>query len=130
MVLAALPSIANTSAAQGSESVVNNDVVIEILSWKAKSSDIDDDEMIAAVDGMLNDLRALQGFKNQSLYKNSNGVWIDVYYWDTPEDAHASNEAMENKKSLIELLDLIKPGSVTIEVMKPVQSSGAIQFKQ
>lgn len=98
-------------------------MILEILTWKAKSPDISDDEMIAAVAGMVPDIKMLKGFQSQSLYKDSTGTWIDVYYWDSEEDAHASNGTMADKASLARLIDMIAPGSITLEVMTAVQSS-------
>jgi len=98
-------------------------VILEILTWKAKSPDVSDDDMIAAVAGLIPDLKMLKGFHSQTLYKDSDGTWVDVYYWDSEHDAHASNDAMADKASLARLIALIAPGSITIEVMTAVQTS-------
>lgn len=98
-------------------------MILEILTWKAISPDISDDEMIAAAAGMVPDLKMLKGFQRQSLYKDSNGTWVDVYYWDSEADARASNDAMAGKASLARLIAMIEPGSITMEIMPPLQSS-------
>ncbi len=107
------------------EDRMNN--VYEILTWKSKSG-VSDKKMIEAVDEMVVDLRTLDGFLHQTLYKNKDGTWIDVYYWKTEKDAIASNDAMANKDSLKSLMELIEPDSVTIEIMAPLQSSGQLSF--
>ncbi len=101
--------------------------VYEILTWKSKSG-VSDKKMIEAVDEMVVDLRTLDGFLHQTLYKNKDGTWVDVYYWKTEKDAIASNDAMANKDSLKSLMELIEPDSVTIEIMAPLQSSGQLSF--
>ena len=102
--------------------------VFEILTWKSKSG-VTDEEMIKAVDSMVVDLKGLNGFLNQTLYKDSDGTWIDIYYWSTEKDAHDSNEGMEDKASFKNLMSIIEPETVTMKVVSPKQSSGAIQFK-
>ena len=110
------------------ESMSNKSSVFEVLTWKSKSG-VSDEEMIQAVDGMVKDLRELTGFLNQTLYKEEDGTWIDVYYWETEKDAHDSNGAMANKESLKKLMSIIEADTVTIKVLNQKQSSGAMQFK-
>jgi len=123
LLSAILVFVAIVPNAESSQNNKEKPVVLEILTWKAKSPDVSDDEMIAAVAGLVPDLKMLKGFQSQSLYKDSDGTWVDVYYWDSEEDAHASNDAMADKVSLARLIVLIAPGSITIEVMTAVQSS-------
>ncbi len=116
-------SIPDTVRAQNNE---GKPVILEILTWQARSSSVSDDQMITAVQGLVKDLKTLKGFQNQTLYKDSDGTWIDIYYWDSEHDAHASNDAMADKASLARLIELIKPGSITIKVMTALQSSGKL----
>lgn len=112
----------------GESTVGNNLPVLEILKWKSKEN-VSDDNMIKAVADMTDDLRSLKGFLHQTLYKSSNGEWIDIYYWVTEEDAHASSAGMADKKSFKNLIDFIEPESITIEVIHQLQSSGSFSFK-
>ena len=109
-------------------SMSNSNNVFEILTWKSKSG-VSDEEMIKTVDSMVGDLKNLNGFLNQTLYKDSDGTWIDIYYWRTEKDAHDSNEGMADKESFKKLMSIIEPDTVTIKVVSPKQSSGEIQFK-
>ena len=97
--------------------------VTELLSWQAKDK-VTDQAMVLAVEAMLDDLRSLPGFLFQNLSKDSQGNWFEVYFWRTAEDAHQSNERMANKASLQQLMQLIKPESLKMEVMTPLQDSG------
>ncbi len=106
----------------------NTNKVFEILTWKSKVG-VSDEEMIQAVDSMVGDLKELNGFLNQTLYKEDDGTWIDVYYWQTEKNAHDSNEAMADKQSFKKLMSIIEPSTVTMKVISPRQSSGEIQFK-
>ncbi|MBL1276709.1 MAG: hypothetical protein COB30_011535 [Ectothiorhodospiraceae bacterium] len=81
--------------------------VFEILKWKSKS-EVSDEQMISAVNVMVADLTTLQGFLNQTLYKDSNGFWVDVYYWETEQNAHDSNGAMADKASFKDLMGLTR----------------------
>lgn len=105
----------------------DNNPVYEIVKWKSKS-DISDQTMIDVVNAMVVDLKILKGFLHQSLYKNSSEEWVDIYYWETEEDAHASNTSMADKASFKSLIKLIEPNSVSIEVMHQLQSSGEQSF--
>jgi len=104
-----------------------NNPVYEIVKWKSKPN-ISDQSMINAVNIMLTDLKSLKGFLHQSLYKNSNDEWVDIYYWETEEDAHASNSSMADKPSFKALIELIEADSVSIEVLHQLQSSGRLTF--
>ncbi len=91
--------------------------VTEIVSWNAKP-DVSDQTMIAAVNALLPDLKRLG--------KNSQGRWVDIYYWDSIKDAHASNELMSGTQSLSQLMAFIQADSVTIEVIEPQQASTSL----
>ena len=99
--------------------------VTEIVSWNANLG-VTDQAMIQAVNALLPDLKKLPGFQYQSLGKTSQGRWIDIYYWDSVKDAHASNELMSASQSLNQLMTLIQPGSVTMEVLEPKQASSSL----
>jgi heme-degrading monooxygenase HmoA len=105
----------------------NSKPVSEIVKWKSKPG-VSDEAMIAAVNAMMADLESLNGFLHQSLYKNSDNEWIDIYYWKTEHDAHASNTEMADKESFKNLIVLIEPDSISIEVMHELQASGQILF--
>ena len=99
--------------------------VTEIVSWNA-IPEVSDQTMIAAVNALLPDLNKLPGFNYQSLGKNPQGRWVDIYYWDSIKDAHASNELMSGTQSLSQLMALIQADSVTIEVIEPQQASSSL----
>lgn len=99
--------------------------ITEIVSWNALPN-ITEQAMIDAVNALLPDLKALPGFQYQCLGKNSQGRWVDIYYWDTVKDAHASNELMADKASLRHLMTLIQADSVVIEIIDPQQASSSL----
>ncbi len=94
--------------------------VLEIVKWKAKPN-VSDKQMIDAINEMVPDLKNLEGFINQTLYKDENDYWIDIYYWDNAENAHLSNERMSKKESLKNLLELIQTESVSMKILEPLQ---------
>ena len=102
--------------------------VYEIVTWKSKEG-VSDADMISAVDSMVEDLKQLDGFINQTLYKEKDGQWVDVYYWVTEKNAVDSNDAMANKDSFKSLIELIEPSSVGIKILDPLQTSGEFQLK-
>jgi len=103
--------------------------VFEILKWKSKSG-VSDKEMISAIDAMVSDLNNVKGFLHQSLYKNPNDEWIDIYYWETEQDANDSNSAMADKLSFKNLIGLIEPNTISIDVMQSLQASGELFSKK
>jgi len=100
-------------------------LVTEIVSWNA-NPDVSDQTMIDAVNALLPDLKSIPGFQYQCLSKTPQGRWIDIYYWDSTQQAHASNELMSESHSLSHLMTLIQPDSVIIEVLEPKQSSSSL----
>ncbi len=108
--------------------MIKTNNVFEIVTWKSKP-DISDGQMIEAVNAMVGDLKDLKGFLNQTLYKDGDGTWSSIYYWETEKNAHDSNEGMANKESFKNLMAIVEPASISIKVMSPLQSSGDIVFK-
>ncbi len=104
------------------------DYVYERVTWKAKPG-VSDSDMVAAVDRMVDDLKQVDGFLNQTLYKDKNDQWVDIYYWKTEQNAIDSNGAMAEKESFKQLIQLIEPESVAIDIMAPLQSSGKVIFQ-
>jgi len=97
--------------------------VTELLSWQARP-EISDEQMTETMAAMLPDLKNLPGFLFQTLSKDSKGHWIAVYFWKTAESAHASNTLMADKTSMVQLMQLLIPETIVMEVMEPLQDSG------
>lgn len=104
-----------------------NNVCFEIIKWKSNAN-VSDETMITAVKSMEKDLASCEGFLQQTLYKNSNDEWVDIYYWTNDACAHASNEFMADKESFSVLMSLIEPSSVSLEVLSALQSSGNVKL--
>ncbi|PML77408.1 hypothetical protein [Enterovibrio norvegicus] len=103
------------------------DYVVETVLWQAKQG-VSTEDMSAAIDDMLVDLKTLQGFLHETLCQASNGDWMQLYYWETEHDAQQSSALMADKASFVQLLSLIAPESVEINVYTPVQVSSEIAF--
>ncbi len=99
--------------------------ITEILSWQAKTG-VSDEQMVSAVDAMLSDLKTLPGFLFQTLSKDSQGRWVEVYFWRTAEEAQNSNDLMANKDSMANLMQLLQAETIAMEVMEPLQDSGRL----
>ncbi|MCL1037903.1 hypothetical protein L2750_12150 [Shewanella submarina] len=92
-----------------------NTNVVEIVKWKSAPG-VTDQAMIEAALGLVPDLKSIGGFIDKTLYKNGD-EWVDIYFWETTEDAHLSNERMARKESLGKLFSLVQPETVSITVM-------------
>ncbi|MEZ9524546.1 hypothetical protein [Enterovibrio norvegicus] len=103
------------------------DYVVETVLWQAKQG-VSTEDMSAAIDDMLVDLKTLPGFLHETLCQASNGDWMQLYYWETEHDAQQSSALMADKASFVQLLSLIAPESVEIKVYTPVQASSEIAF--
>lgn len=95
-----------------------NTNIVEIVKWKSAPG-VTDQAMIEAALGLAPDLKSIGGFIDKTLYKNGD-EWVDIYYWETVEDAHLSNERMAKKESLSKLFSLVQPETVSITVMSKV----------
>ena len=93
-----------------------NTNVVEIVKWKSASG-VTDRATIDAAQALVPDLKTGGGFIEKTLYKNGD-EWVDIYYWETIEDAQLSNERMAGKASLGKLFSLVQPESVSITVMR------------
>ena len=92
--------------------------IVEIVKWKAKI-DVLDKVMIDAVNALLDDLQSIGGFLQKTLYKNDD-EWVDIYYWETWQDAELSNQRMATKSSFQHLLSLVQLDTISITMMKSV----------
>ena len=92
-----------------------NTNVVEIVKWKSAPG-VSDQAMIEAAKALVPDLMSIGGFIEKTLYKNGD-EWVDIYYWETTEDAHLSNERMAGKESLGKLFSLVQPETVSITVI-------------
>ncbi len=92
-----------------------NTNVVEIVKWKSAPG-VTDQAMIEAALDLVPDLKSIGGFIDKTLYKNDD-EWVDIYYWETTEDARLSNERMAGKESLGKLFSLVQPETVSITVM-------------
>ncbi len=99
--------------------------ITEIVSWNANLG-VTDEKMIQAVNALLPDLKKLPGFYYQGLGKTPQGRWVDIYYWDSVKNAHASNELMSGTHSLSQLMALIQLDSVVIDIIEPQQASSSL----
>lgn len=92
-----------------------NTNVVEIVKWNSAPG-VSDRATIDAADALIPDLQTVGGFIEKTLYKNGD-EWVDIYYWETVEDARLSNERMAGKASLGQLLALVQPESVSMTIM-------------
>jgi len=95
--------------------------VFEILTWRSREG-VTNQTMVDAMNGFSHDVKQLSGFLQQSLYQKSSGEWVCIYYWETEQQAKQSNTAVANKASFLALMGLIITGSVTMDVMTPLQT--------
>ena len=101
--------------------------IFEMLTWQA-APHIDDNDMISAMARFSGVVKTLPGFLYQSLYKKADHKWVCIYFWETEQEAHASNEAVAGTPEFSHLMSLIKENSLTMEVFSALQSSGVIRF--
>ena len=95
----------------------------EILKWRAVDGTTDE-HMRDAMESLAVDVRQLPGFLQQTLYKGPENEWICIYYWESAQQAHDSNAAVADKRSFLQLMNIIDANSVSMEVMDAVQHSG------
>ncbi|MPY23004.1 hypothetical protein [Shewanella sp. YLB-07] len=103
------------------------DYVVETVTWHAQAG-VTEQQMILAVQMMLADLKVLPGFIHELLTLAPDGSWMQLYYWQTAADAHNSNQLMADKASFNDLIALLNPQSIKIEIYQPVQTSSALKF--
>lgn len=90
--------------------------VVELVKWKSNSG-VSDADMVAAMNGILPDVKMLPGFGRMDLYKDKDDNWVAVYVWDSEEEAHASNDLMAEKPSFARLITLADVSSISIEIL-------------
>jgi hypothetical protein len=93
-----------------------NTKVVEIVRWRAIAG-VSDDDMKNAVDGLVLDLHSIGGFIDKKLYRKGD-EWIDLYDWETLEDAQLSSERMASKQSFAKLISLVRQDTISIEIFE------------
>jgi hypothetical protein len=90
--------------------------IVEIVRRRAITG-VSDDDMKNAVDGLAPDLHSIGGFIDKKLYRKGD-EWIDMYDWETLEDAELSSERMASKESFAKLISLVRQDTILIEVFE------------
>ncbi|MGH1427783.1 MAG: hypothetical protein ACRBEE_07575 [Arenicella sp.] len=102
--------------------------IFEILTWRSKPN-VSDITMANVMNEFGQTVEKLPGFLHQALYKNAPQEWLCIYYWQTEQNAHDSNDAVANEPSFHALMSLIEEGSVTMNVLPALQSQGQLGFQ-
>jgi hypothetical protein len=95
-----------------------NSRIVEIVRWRAFIG-VSDDDMKNAVDGLAPDLPSIGGFIDKKHCRNGD-EWIDLYDWETLEDAELSGERMASKESFAKLISLVRRDTISIEIFEQV----------
>ncbi len=99
-----------------------NKPVYERVTWLA-NEEVETSQMIQAMTDLSQDVQELPGFLEETLYQRTNKEWVAIYYWETEQQAHDSNDAVADKRSFQHLMSLIQPTSVHIEILHPLQKT-------
>ncbi|QEQ96327.1 hypothetical protein [Neptunomonas concharum] len=99
--------------------------IFEILTWKS-APNVTEKNMIDSMSRFGNLVSTLPGFLHQSLYKRRDETWVCVYFWETEQQAHDSNDLVAGTPEFSELISLIEEGSITMEVLTALQERGII----
>jgi hypothetical protein len=102
--------------------------VFEILTWRS-AENVSNESMINSLNRFSESVGKLPGFLYQSLYQKESGAWVCIYFWESEEQAHQSNELVSEWPVFKELMSLIEQDSITMEVLSPVQSQGNLSFR-
>jgi hypothetical protein len=91
--------------------------VHEIVRWKGLRK-VSDKDMKFAAEAIEPDLKTIGGFISKSLFKEGE-FWIDIYIWNSREEAESSMGKMSDKVSFQRLMSLVDPQSVSISILDP-----------
>jgi hypothetical protein len=89
----------------------------EIVRWKALDT-VSDDDMKLASQAIEPDLKTIGGFVSKSLFKDGDS-WVEIYIWDSREEAEGSMGKMSGKPSFQKLMSLVEPQSVSLIILEP-----------
>jgi hypothetical protein len=89
---------------------------VEIVRWKSLP-EVSDADMKLACRALVPDLRTISGFVDKTLYKDGTD-WVDIYVWETQEDAATSTQKMVEKDSFKNLMRLVDPASISISILQ------------
>lgn len=92
---------------------------VEIVKWKSAPG-VSDAAMRDAAHALVPDLQAVGGFVDKVLCRQGD-EWVDVYFWETAQDAHLSNERMASRPSFANLMALVQADTVSISVATRVE---------
>lgn len=81
------------------DSKTSNVSAVELVIFKPKR-DVNEQKVQKAMESLNTIITEFDGFRNRTLAKNKDGVWMDLIFWETMEDAKsASEKIMDNEEA-------------------------------
>ncbi|MDJ0755746.1 MAG: hypothetical protein QNJ45_19625 [Ardenticatenaceae bacterium] len=78
-----------------------------------------EDDFLAAVDAMQDDLNQMSGYIDRELSRDKNGRWVDVLHWASLDEAMAAAEALMSWPSGQKFGSMIDPESIQMLHTQP-----------
>lgn len=74
---------------------------------------IEEIEFIAEIEATKPFLAELEGFVKRSVGKSSNGVWIDMFEWESESEFISLVDTLHSMKEMINYVDMIDTQTIT-----------------
>ena len=98
--------IKKTSMQQDLYSNDMNKLTLELAQYKIKDG-VDEESLLKASEGIMEDVRKASGFVCRDLVKGTNGLWIDVVYWNSLSEAQDFAKKFMEHPSCLKYIQMI-----------------------
>jgi hypothetical protein len=96
--------------------------IVHVAEVRARAG-VRDEELIAASQEAQDGFFALQsGYVGRELFKSSDGVWLDIMYWDDEADAAKARDAFRGHPSTRRFGSLLEPSTFKMTEYRSIRS--------
>lgn len=92
---------------------------IELVTFKTKAG-ITHEQLEVVASNLADFLKVQPGFLYRSLSSDEDGLWHDIVYWKTMDDAKNANEKFMQLPAGIAIMETIDPESVRMRHMNAI----------
>lgn len=94
-------------------------IVLELAIGEVKPG-VSRAEYLQAASAVETDLRQMPGFRSRTLLAGEGGLWVDLVYWDSLEEALQAAQAFTEIPSALPMIAMLNSDTIRMYHLEPV----------
>ena len=100
---------------------MNKSIILNVVMCKLNEG-VQDADYLKASDAITTDMNNTKGFIRRELFKSTDGMWIDLVYWESLEDAHKFAEEFSKLPSAASFGTMIDAKTIALHHFEQMRS--------